>query len=265
MRIAVAIAFLLVAAAPAAAQWDPGASGDLGAGYGQTALSQSILSNTRDAGSGGGGSRQPKRNAKKRQRKPTQRQLRTLRFAPDPVVTEVNNARLAGVLLATCPPERAYCPPSHADLIAGLLPAGQFRASFDRNLEALAGGSPNNLADVAAGAVLLAWEAQRSEPGRQPTFTSAEQAGAKRFLRGTRAALAVVGRIRRMPDADQQRVAETLANVTQHGISLQYAYLAQDDTATAVIVAEYLRDVMRRWLKVDVDALRLTRRGLLRR
>jgi hypothetical protein len=68
-----------------------------------------------------------------------------------------------------------------------------------------------------------------------------------------------------MPDAEQQRTAETLANVAQHGIALQYAYLGQGDTATAVIIAEYLRDVMRRWLKVDVDDVRLTRRGLVRR
>ena len=265
---AVAIALLLPPAS-ASAQWDPSATADLGAGYGRTALSQSILTNTRDPGSGGGGSEKPKKRKAKKPRKPTQRQLQTLRFAPDPAVTEANNARLADVLLATCPPEDTICPPNHAEIIAGLLPTGQFRASFARNLKALAGGSADNLADVAAGAVLLVWEAQRAEPGRQPGFTDAETAGAKRFLRGTRATLALNRRIRRMPDADQQEMAETLANVAQHGIALQAVYLGWDgsapDTATAAIISTYLGDVVERWLGVDVDDLRLTRRGFVRR
>jgi hypothetical protein len=113
--------------------------------------------------------------------------------------------------------------------------------------------------------VLLVWLAQRAEPDRPLGLTSAEVAGARRFLRGTRAALALNRRIRRAPDADKQRIVETLANVAQHGITLQHAYLELDDTAAGTIVAEYLADVVEGWTGVDVDELRLTRRGFVPR
>jgi hypothetical protein len=43
---------MFVAAGPVMGQYDPGASMDLGAGYGQIALSQSIMNGTRDVGEG---------------------------------------------------------------------------------------------------------------------------------------------------------------------------------------------------------------------
>jgi hypothetical protein len=43
----ITVTLLLLSSAPALAQWNPGFTASLGCGYGNIALSQSILSNTR--------------------------------------------------------------------------------------------------------------------------------------------------------------------------------------------------------------------------
>jgi hypothetical protein len=255
------VAVVLVSAAPAGAQFDPGATADLGAAYGDLALSDSILENTGDRRSGSGG----KPGKRKRSTKPTAAQLRTLRFAPDPAVTAANNARVAEVLLAACPPERTGCPPNHEQIIAELLPTGVLHDLFGGNVETLLGGSRRNVADAAAGFVVLIWVTQRDEPGRPATLTSAQSAGARAFLRDTREALARSRRFRRLPDAKQQRMAETLGAVAQHGISLRRAYLEAGEVAASERVATYLRDVAKDWTGLDADDLRLTRRGFVER
>ena len=252
---------MLFSAAPAGAQWDPSATADLGAGYGNLALSQSVLSNTREGGSGGGSAQRKKARKPK---KPTVRQLRALRFAPDPAVAAANNARLAEVLLAACPPERTGCPANHAQIIAERLPTGEFLHTFGTNVKKLLGGSPRNVADAASGFVLLTWVIQRAEQGGRSSLTPAELAGARRFLRGTRDTLARSRKLRRLPDPEQQRLAETLGNVAQHGINLRATFLALGDPATAADVSGYLRDRAEDWMGIDVADLRLTRRGFVR-
>jgi hypothetical protein len=259
VAIALAVAAVLMSAVVARAQWDPSATADLGAGYGALALSQSVLSNTRDGGSGGAS--KPKR--RKKPRKATARQLRALRFAPDPAITQANHARLAEMLLAACPPERTGCPTNHAQIIAERLPTGQFLGEFGKNVKQLLHGSRNNVADAVSGFVLLSWVTQRAEPGRPDSLTAAETAGARRFLRDTRDALARSRKMRRIPDAKKQQFAEMLGNVAQHGINLQRTYLELGYPATADEVSAYLRDLTEDWLGIDVADLRLTRRGFV--
>jgi hypothetical protein len=59
MLLSSALLITLVFASVAQAQYDPGATMDLGAGYGQTGLSQSILSGTRNLGSKSGAGKNP--------------------------------------------------------------------------------------------------------------------------------------------------------------------------------------------------------------
>ncbi len=255
------VSALLLWAGPASAQWDPSASADLGAGYGDLALSQSILSNTR-GGDGGGASKPTHR---KQPKAPTARQLRALRYVPDPAVTAADNARVAQVLLASCPPDRVGCPANHAEIIDKYLPTGVLFDTFGKNVKELLGGSRRNLADVAAGFVVLIWATRHERADSDAVLTDAQTRGAKRFLRDTRRALARNRKIRRLPDAEQQRVAETLATVAQHGINLHRTYLVLGETAAADELRDYLRDVAEDWIGVDVGELRLTRRGFVRR
>lgn len=268
VALATVIAAVLLSCAPAQAQWDAGATADLGAGYGELAVSQSILSGARGGGSGGSGGSskgRPKDKKPKKAKKATARQLRALRFTSAPAVTEANDARLAETLLAACPLDRVGCPTNHPQLIADGLPTGQFRRGFRTNLKQTMRGSDRNVADVASGFILLVWQTQRARADRPDQLTGAERTGARRFLSGTRGALALDKKLRARSDAEQQRIAETLANVAQHGISLHRAYLDLGEAGTAEDLRRYLRRLAQDWLDVDVKQLRLTRKGFVRK
>lgn len=262
--VLLALTFLVsLLAAPAAhAQWDPSASAMLGQGYGQNALSQSVMTNTFNATGGSGGSgKKPSSKKPKAPRKATKRQLATLRFTPTAARTQANAAEISRILLASCPPEREGCPLDHAGLIAQGLTTGDHWTRYTDNVRTVVRGSERNLADAVSTFVILAWLAQ------QPTLdlTAAQKQGARRTAADLRNQMALSAPIRRLSDTRKQRLAETLGSIAQHTLALRHAYTKIPMPDEAEKLTRYLRDVTEELASVDVAQLRLTRTGFARR
>ncbi len=262
---AFACAFACVfAAAPAAqGQWDPGASAMLGQGYGQAALSQSVMSNAfGSSGTGGGsGGKGGKGKGKSAPKKPTKSQLNKLRFTPRAARTRANAAEISRVLLATCPPERTGCPVDHAGIVAAGVASGDHHVRFRSNLRTLLDGSDRNVADGVTGFLVLAWMAQR------PSFdvTSAQRKGLRRTARALREQMALSAPVRRLSDARKQRLVEVLGSLAQHTLALRHAYQQLGHPEQAEKLTRYLRDVAKDLTSVDVSQLKLMRSGLTKR
>jgi hypothetical protein len=254
LRIAVLLLAALVFAPAASAQWDPGASADLGQGYGMNALSQSVMTNTFNT------TGRPRTKAKaKKPRTPTRAQRAKLRFTPTAERTAANVPAITAVLLASCPPERAGCPVEHASIIADHL--AENRTRFRDNVRTLVRGSDRNLADAVATFVVMAWLAQR------PTLelTAAQKQGARRTGTALRDQLALQAPVRRLPAAKKQRLVELLGAIAQHTLALRQAYVELGHPDEAEQLTRYLREVTEKLTAVDVTTLRLTRKGFARR
>jgi hypothetical protein len=264
-RLAVSLSLACLAAlaaAPAAtAQWDPAASAMLGQGYGQNALSQSVMTNTFNSTGGSGGSGKTESKKPKPPRKPTKRQLATLRFTPTAQRTQANAAEISQILLASCPPDREGCPLDHAGIIAQGLNTGDHWTRYTDNVRTVVRGSERNLADAVSTFVILAWLAQR------PTLdlTAAQKQGARRVGADLRNQMALSAPIRRLSETRKQRLAETLGSIAQHTLALRHAYTRIQRPEEAEKLTRYLRDVTEELASVDVAQLRLTRTGFARR
>lgn len=261
LPVVLATALLVLALAPvASAQWDPAATAQLGAGYGQNALAQSTMRNAfGTSGSGSGSSSRPK--PKPKPRKATRAQLRTLGFTPATATTSAHAQAIKDTLVASCPPDRYGCPLDHVAIAAQGVDSGDHRVRFRANIRTLVGGTDRNVADGIATFMVVAWLAQR------PTLklTEAQAQGAKRLKADLRNQLALDPEVRRMPDASKQRLVELLGAIAQHSLSLRHAYGQLGQAEEGERLTRHLREVADELTSVDVRDLRLTRKGFVRK
>lgn len=182
---------------------------------------------------------------KKRVKRPTRRQLGTLRFQPTPEVTQ----RVYRLAI-----EKLW-PGFDPVLLTGQLDAAkaQYRTVLGR-----LGWSTSNLGDMAAFGLVqgyLNWH----------QVTSAPAAGLRVLRREVRHGLARQKRVRRLSDARQQEFAETLELRVIFFLDAYNDARTLGDSAAVAIARADMREWTEQTFGIDVNYVRLTRRGLVER
>ena len=184
---------------------------------------------------------------KPRARKPTARQLGTLRFKRTAAGTRSTHEAVFALL------EPGFDP---AALSAEL---DRLTAVAHKGMRGLSGRwSPNNIADVAAYMQLSAYAAFSSKtslPGRAVVAVQ----------RSARTRMALDRRMRRLSDARAQEAAEMLELRTILRVSDLNVGRLQGDAAREQRARAALRAWIRQSFGLDLDRVRLTRRGFVKR
>lgn len=188
-----------------------------------------------------------KRSAPK---KPTARQVRTLRYVKRASVSARVRDRMIGRL--------AHGP--DAEAIRVQIASGDLMRQFDGAIGKL-GWRTNDLVDMYEQAYIVMWLAV--DPVRSTTSKKVDEA----VRRDIRDKLALDAAFRRMSDAEQQELAEWLGSWTVVLAGSLNTITAQGDAArTAAYRQEVRRMVQRReLLGVDMTRVKLTSKGIERR
>lgn len=184
---------------------------------------------------------------RKRARRPTARQLTALRFKRTDAVTQRDYQAVMDLL------EPGYDP---AALVA----------EFDRVLDGTHGSmrdadvsvSPGNIADVGAWTLLSAYAAYNDR-------TTLGDPGVRAVRDSLRRGLALDRRARRLSDADTQQVAEMLELRTILRISDLFWGRTNGDAAREAAALDELRSWIEELYGVDLERVKLSRNGLVRR
>ena len=250
----------------ALAQFAPDATMDLGAGYGQVALSQSILEGTRAIGAKQPAS-SPGKTAAARGKslpgslkatlqaalsrpasaaEPPEAAIQVLSFRSDPAVTAREQERIIAHLA------------SQPDGGAGFTQAirsGKLLGEFNRLLRRY-DHSANNLGDVLAAHLIMSWEIVNDRDSRQVP------AGQRAVRRQLMAPLAALPKYARMSDADKQAQAERTAYLTMISVTAYQSLKRSGDTAQLGSLQRNLRE---KFLAsgIDLRRLELTDGGLV--
>jgi hypothetical protein len=239
---AAGLSVLLSMATAAHAQWDAGATLDLGAGYGQIALSQSALSGTRSLG------RAASRAVDVRAKAPVDTQRAALHLRRDAAVTRMVVERFNAASIRKHPELRSQLMAATRELYE------HHRRFLDRLRRH--GLSPDNLADVTAMYYLAIWQVvhDRVPSGKQI------QAVQRQF----RAQMAQESALAKLDARARQEIADTLA---LHGeLTLEGEAMLKRKRDDAQLAA------FRRGLRTDavpngpdIAAMRLTDHGFVAR
>jgi hypothetical protein len=174
------------------AQWDPGFTASLGRGYGQIALSQSVLTGMRlmhqSSSSGAGAASAPAAGAK---RAPADA---TLTYVADPRISE----QVRGAMIAALSQQNPAMRPQMERAFAN----DAVLRNFDRFMRSR-GWSSHNVADDMTILLLMGWEIAT---GR--SATEAQMAGAQQQVRGV---FLETPQLRAMTNADRQEMGERIA------------------------------------------------------
>lgn len=256
----VAFVGLLLPTSSATAQLPTGAPGLYAPDYGTlitqaTALNQALGQNL---GTGGGGhdARKPKRRtpggrrsgdrkpSKRAPKPPTARQRATLRFAGDPAVSAAVEQTFAA----------GFGAPGVASevVVADLL---RLRAASHADLQAM-GWSTTHLGDVAAYALIASYLSLHGGASVRRDVAT----GVRRVVHD---ALAVQPSVRRLSDARQQELAETLLLRVAYGIAHANTLSDQGDADGAETVRGQLRSFIESVYGVDPAKAQLSARGLV--
>jgi hypothetical protein len=208
------------------------------------ATAQSLRRMLPDSGQTG---REIRKSAKARAKevKPTKAQLHKLRFVRDPAVTEANNQAVIGELGPGYDPAVVVSDiERNRDLMHGMM------RSFSGRW------SPNDLADVAATALLGGYAAYHGVATLSGPGCLAVRASARNGLAKSK-------RIRGLPAERKQTAAE----MTEIRLIYLIAQLNAARAANDTIVQDTVRYQIRGWIRdvysLDVDAVKLTKRGFV--
>lgn len=236
----------LLLAAPAYAQWSPGATMDLGVGYGNMALSQSSLQGTRSIGLAGKRAFVEKPAGTSRTPAPAPRAA-DLRYVPTSKVTDLVNRRFIDWQAAKRPQLRTR--------LAEGINSGELQRYF-RGLVTRHGFSSTDLADVSTVYYISLWQVLH---GREVSV--AQAASVRRQMRD---AMARDSRLTSLSDAQQQEIAETFALHT--ALALQgYEQLVR--SGNAALLRDFRSGLQRKLVPQgpDLASLTITDQGFSRR
>ena len=184
---------------------------------------------------------------KPRARKPTARQLGTLRFKRTAAVTRSTHQAVFALL------EPGFDP---AALSAEL---DRLTAVAHKGMRGLSGRwSPNNIADVGAFMQLSAYAAYTSR-------TSLPDRGVVAVQRAARRGMALDRGVRRLSDARTQEAAEMLELRTILRVSDVNLGRSQGDAGREQAAEAELRSWIRQSFGLDIKRVKLTRRGFVKR
>jgi hypothetical protein len=224
----------------AVAQWNPHFTASMGRGYGNIALSQSILSGTRRLGAGATARPNAPRAASL-----TPAQIdAALTYTADPAQSDRIRVAMIDIMGAQNPATREQMTKAFADDV--------MLKEFDRVMSAN-GLSSRNVADDMAALLVHCWEIFTGRTANKQQIAGAQQQSRGIFL-GTPA-------LRNMTNAERQEMAERIAY--QFVISDMASQLAlrSGDQAQQAQVRQSAADVMRQRVDIDISQLRLTGRG----
>jgi hypothetical protein len=197
------------------------------------------------AAGGGTGATKPKRA--KLPRRPTRRQLATLRFTRTQAVTDASYAAVLELL------------DPRVDPAAMTAEFDRLRALWDTEMGKLTPRlAPDDLADVATYALTLSYAAYY-ERRKVP------DAGLAAVRRSARADLALNVKVRRSSDARKQEAAEMLALRTILRVSDLNWGRQDQDAEREQTAADELRDWVKAAFGLDLDRVKFTRKGLVAR
>jgi hypothetical protein len=241
----IAVTLLLLGSAPALAQWNPGFTASLGRGYGNIALSQSILSNTRalsnsrtpdsdgatgsDTRGGATGSGAP-----------------PLTYIPDQAVSDRMREETIDALSRTLPHLRGQMEQSFA--------GNAVLREFDHRMAAR-GYSSHNVADDMAELLVVSWEITTGGAAQGAQVQGAHRQVRDIFLGNSR--------LRAMTNTERQEMAERIAYQVVISSLAHKEYLRSGDRVQLAGL-QHVVTTMLRQQGIDLTHLRLTPQGFHR-
>jgi hypothetical protein len=224
----------------AVAQWNPHFTASMGRGYGNIALSQSILSGTRRLGTGA-----TVRSNAPRAASLTPAQIdAALTYTVDPAQSDRIRVAMIDTMGGQNPATREQMTKAFAD--------DAVLKEFDRVMSAN-GYSSRNVADDMAALLVLCWEIHTGGTANKLQIAGAHQQSRGIFL-GTPA-------LRTMTNAERQEMAERIAYQFVISDMVNQVALRSGDQAQQAQIRQSAAAVMRQRVDIDITRLRLTERG----
>ena len=262
---------LLFGSAPALAQWNPGFTASLGRGYGNIALSQSILSNTRalgnsrNAGGGADGNGAPDKGAatsgtatasasasapgsvqRSASLAANARGTPTLTYIPDQAVSDRMREQTIDALSRTLPQLRAQMEQSFA--------GNAVLKEFDHRMSTR-GYSSHDVADDMAELLVVSWEITTGGAAQGAQVQGAHRQVRDIFLGNSR--------LRAMTNTERQEMAERIAYQVVISSLAHKEYLRSGDRAQLAGLQQAVGTMLQQQ-GIDLTNLRLTPQGFHR-
>jgi hypothetical protein len=233
-------ALACLCSAAALAQWNPHFTSSLGRGYGNIALSQSILSGTRRLGTGA-----TVRSNAPRAASLTPAQIdAALTYTADPTQSDRIRLAMIDTMGGQNPATREQMTKAFAD--------DAVLKEFDRVMSAN-GYSSRNVADDMAALLVLCWEVFTGRTANKHQIAGAHLQSRGIFL-GTTA-------LRTMTNAERQEMAERIAYQFVISDMTNQLALRSGDQAQQAQIRQSAAAVMRQRVDIDITRLRLTEKG----
>jgi len=224
----------------AVAQWNPHFTASMGRGYGNIALSQSILSGTRRLGTGA-----TVRPNAPRAASLTPAQIdAALTYTADPTQSDRIRVAMIDTMGGQNPATREQITQAFAD--------DAMLKEFDRVMSAN-GFSSHNVADDMAALLVLCWEIFTGGSANKQQIAGARQQSRGIFL-GTPT-------LRNMTNAERQEMAERIAYQFVFSDMANQLALRSGDQAQQAQTRQSAAAVMRQRVNIDITRLQLTGRG----
>src|SRR5882757_9603729 len=272
VRCACIIATLwLLGSAPALAQWNPSFTASLGRGYGNIALSQSILSNmralgnSRNAGGGADGNGAPDKGAatsgtatasasasapgsvqRSASLAANARGTPTLTYIPDQAVSDRMREQTIDALSRTLPQLRAQMEQSFA--------GNAVLKEFDHRMSTR-GYSSHDVADDMAELLVVSWEITTGGAAQGAQVQGAHRQVRDIFLGNSR--------LRAMTNTERQEMAERIAYQVVISSSAHKEYLRSGDRAQLAGLQQAVTTMLQQQ-GIDLTNVRLTPQGFHR-
>jgi hypothetical protein len=233
----------------AVAQWSARSTASLGRGYGNIALSQSILSGTRRLGSSAPGRSAPARSQAARPASLTPAQIdAALTYTPDPQQSD----RIRAVMITALSEQTPAARPAIEKAFAEDAMLKEFERAMSEE-----GYSSHNVADDMATLLVVSWETFTGGTASKPQIRGAHQQVRDIFI-GTPA-------LRAMTNAERQDMAERIAyQVVISSVAVQEASRSGDQAKLAQL-RQSAATMLLQQVGIDITRLRLTERGFTRK
>ncbi len=240
-RTAVYVCLSSLCANTVLAQWNASATMNLGMGYGQLALSQSILSGTRQMV--GNDPTPPGVRGAPPNRPVLPQADPALTYTPDPSLSERTRAAMIESVSQSNPALRAQVQQAFA--------GNAVLKTFDQFMSSL-GYSSHNIADDMAILLLVSWEIATGA-----TATTSQISGADHQIR---TAFSHSPRLLTLSNGQRQQMAELIAYQVILGSAAKREYVRNGDQAQLAHLRDVAASVMRQQ-GFDLRNLRLTEQG----